>query len=301
MNITRGTATRADAAPDAEEPELDASELEEPETDAAAAANDADTLLDAGPSSADAATEAGDGTLPSMDAGLDAASTLDAAAPDGSELDAGESDAGESDAGESDAATADADSELDAQAQSDASDDGSADAALEAATPVLIDFEGLTGMGNSLVSVPLASRLSDYYLASTGAVFRGDDAFVGVVQLGRGHATSGVNGIGSSNVSGALSYSAPIRIEFFAPGDASRKATTNFVSIRGDNSPASGSAMLVAFDVSNVEVGRVSAADSSPGLTLSLSVANIQRVEISTTMPNIAFDDLQFNPVTPLP
>ena len=175
---------------------------------------------------------------------------------------------------------------------------------------VTIDFDSLPGMPNNQGAVvPGPSQLSNQLHPTTGAVFSSDVAYVAVVDLGLGHAISSslpgeiYNGIGGVDVGGNLSYGTPITVTFFNLLDASVKAVTNFVEIRGDQlNTTPGTATLTAFDINGVSLGSVMVNDVAGGLTLSLSVSGIHSVQISETFPTIAFDNLSFNPLTaPVP
>lgn len=165
---------------------------------------------------------------------------------------------------------------------------------------VLIDFEGLPGMANAPGSpVPVASQLSDQFRATVGASFRSGSPFVGVVDLGGGGTTSGVNAIGGSTPTGELTYGgAPplFTVTFFDPTNTSVQAITNFVSIRGDMFPAGGTITLQAFDVGGNLLGTDSEIDAG-GTTLSLSLAGIHSIQVTGDGSTVAFDDLRFNEV----
>jgi hypothetical protein len=164
----------------------------------------------------------------------------------------------------------------------------------------LITFEvvpGVTAMGTFFdgTPVPLESRLSNQLQLSQGVSFSSTVGYVALVNLGLGHATSGVTGIGGVNAADALRYNSPVVITFTLPGEPGTPAVTDFVSIRGDNFPvAGGSATMEAFDVNGVSLGITTVPDEA-GLTLSLSIPNIHSVRLTQTRSDIAFDDLRFN------
>ena len=163
------------------------------------------------------------------------------------------------------------------------------------AAPVLINFDDIQGMTNAPGTlVPLASQLSDDYLATTGALFSSTAPYVAVVTLGSGHAISAPDGIGGVNATGGLSYASPIFVTFFEVGSG-LPGVTDFVSIRGDQIAIAGSATLTAFGLDNSVIGSVTANDVSGGLTLSLALQGIHRVSVTETSATIAFDNLQFN------
>ncbi len=169
--------------------------------------------------------------------------------------------------------------------------------------PVLVNFEsipGMTAQGNfSGQIVPLAARLGTQLQTSTGVRFNSTAAYVALVRLGVGHAASGINGIGGVNAVNALQYSAPTVVTFSVPGSPSTPAVTDFVSIRADRFPGSGSMTMQAFDPGGTLIGSVTDADT--GGILSLSIPNIHSIRVTQTQSNIAFDDLRFNPVLPAP
>jgi len=148
--------------------------------------------------------------------------------------------------------------------------------------------------------VPLDARLSTQLQMSHGVTFGSVAGYVALVRLGSGHATSPPNGIGGVDASNLLEYDSPIVITFTMPGSPSTPAVTDFISIRGDQIAAAGSATMEAFDVSGALIGSVTAADVTGGLTLSLSIPNIHSVRLTQTQQSdIAFDDLTFHPLAP--
>ena len=173
----------------------------------------------------------------------------------------------------------------------------------------VITFEsvpGVTGMAFlDGMPVPLDARLGAQLQLSDGVSFSSIAGssivgYVALVNLGSGHATSGVNGIGGVDAANTLRYNSPVMITFTLPGDPSTPAITNFVSIRGDQfAVVGGSATMEAFDVNGLSLGSVTAADVMGGLTLSLTMPNIHSI-LLTQAPGslIAFDDLTFNPLS---
>jgi hypothetical protein len=169
---------------------------------------------------------------------------------------------------------------------------------------VTIDFDSLSGMPNSSgAAVPGPNQLSTQFHLATGAVFTSGENYVAVVNLGLGHAFSGLNGIGGVEGGGNLSYGTPITVTFFDPTNLLAKAVTNFVEIRGDQIANPGrTATLTAFDISGGVLGTDTKSDVAGGLLLSLSFSGIHSVQMSETLPTIAFDNLKFNTVTvPVP
>jgi hypothetical protein len=159
---------------------------------------------------------------------------------------------------------------------------------------VVIDFEGLTGMGNSPGSpVPAANQLSDQDLATDGVLFSSASPFAALVNLGVGHATSGSIGIGATNGSQALDYSGSIIASFFLSGSPGPLAVTDFVTVRGDTIGIGGPITLQAYDVG----GNLLASDveiDAGGTLLSVSVAGIHSVRFFSSTATVAFDDFSF-------
>ena len=173
-----------------------------------------------------------------------------------------------------------------------------------------ITFEnipGMTPMGSFFDNTdvppdtPLgSSRLGTQLQLSAGVSFSSEAAYVALVNLGSGHATSGIAGIGGVTAANILKYNSPMIITFTMPGDPTIAAVTNSVSIRGDNFPNTsgrGFATMEAFDVNGVLLTSVTVPDAV-GFTLSISTANIHSVQITQTLSDIAFDDLHFNPLS---
>jgi hypothetical protein len=147
------------------------------------------------------------------------------------------------------------------------------------AAAVTIDSDSISGMNNSPGSaVPLASQLSNQYLASIGVSFASESAFVAVIVhdsppgcgLPGGCPTvSPPNIIGGVKSDGTMNYGTLIRISFFDPSNPAANGITDFVKIRGEMVPEAGaSATIEAFDVNGVSLGTSNAPDSSIGLIL---------------------------------
>jgi hypothetical protein len=172
------------------------------------------------------------------------------------------------------------------------------------ADPIVLDFEGLSGMtffsGNP---IPAASQLSDQFLTTFGVRFSSGSPYVAVVNLGLGHATSGINGIGGSTPGGILTYAPanPIIAEFFDPFNPTQPATTDFVSLRIDL--LGGSGLFVTLEAFDVD-GNLLASQTLPdigGATLQVAAQGIHSVRYLGTADEggAAVDDFTFNPVTP--
>jgi PEP-CTERM motif len=160
-----------------------------------------------------------------------------------------------------------------------------------------VNFDGFTGMPNSPGTlVPAASQLSTQLLSS-GVRFSSLSNYIAVVVLGTGHATSGTLGVGGVTAGGALSYSAPILASFWDPANSATRGTTNFVQIRGDLIPISGTITMRVFDPLGALLATVTLPDAG-GTTLTYNGANVHSVEITGTSGTVAFDDFQFGAVT---
>jgi hypothetical protein len=171
--------------------------------------------------------------------------------------------------------------------------------------PIVLDFEGLTAMPpQSGRPIPPQARLSDAFLATHGVRFSSGSPYVAVVDLGPGHATSGVNGIGGSTATGILTYDRmnPIVASFFDPNNPSSRAVTNFVSVRGDLIGTGQSITLKAFDVNGRLIASATG-DDTGGATLAVTSPGIHSVQFLGTQDfgGVALDDFTFNPVTPFP
>ncbi len=183
-------------------------------------------------------------------------------------------------------------------------DVGSMDATPDAVVaPITIDFEMVDGVtpGGISGAVAAGSRLSNQLQAGYGVSFRSvDKPYVALVRLGSGHATSGLNGIGSVSASDTMAYST-MTITFSMPANPSLPAVTNQVSIRGDQIATAGTASVEAFDVDEVSLGKATVNDVSGGLTLLIAQPKIHSVTFTQVSKTIAFDDLVFNPLMPAP
>jgi hypothetical protein len=152
--------------------------------------------------------------------------------------------------------------------------------------------------------IPPEAQLFDAFLATHGVRFSSGSAYVAVVNLGPGHATSGVNGIGGSTPTGLLTYDRmnPITASFFDPNNPSLPAVTNFVSPRGDLIGTGQSITLNAFDVNGSLIASDTAADNG-GATLIVATPGIHSVQFLGTQDygGVALDDFTFNPVMSFP
>ena len=166
------------------------------------------------------------------------------------------------------------------------------------AQQVTIDFEALAAMsflGGS--PVPESAKLSNQLAEVYGAVFCSDGGapYVAVVELGPGHATSGVNGFGSVTTDDILSYATPTRVYFVVPSSPGTTGTVDFVSIRGDLRTASfGTVTLEAFDQGGTLLGSDIQIDFNP-VTLTVRHVGIHSIRVTQETGSVAFDDLTFS------
>lgn len=166
---------------------------------------------------------------------------------------------------------------------------------------VKIDFEAVAGVTPGLLSgsVPVVARLSNQLQLQYGVDFRSaEKPYVALVNLDAGHATSGVNGIGSVGADDMMAYGKMMTITFTVPKQPAVPAVTDFVSLRGDQIAISGTATLEAFDAKGVSLGKVTVADKAGGLKLEFQHAGIHAIVLSQVTSSIAYDDLEFSPLT---
>jgi len=167
------------------------------------------------------------------------------------------------------------------------------------AEPIVIDFEELT-------VPPEGTMLSDAFLTTYGVTFSSGSPYVWVFDIGIDHATSGTNAIVGSDSTGEWTSNRefPVVATFFDPNQPSTPATTDFVSVRGDNWGTSGeSVTLNAFDLQNNLISSFTTFDSG-GQTLSVSALGIHSVQFlgpASDLDGVALDDFTFNPVEPVP
>ncbi len=168
-----------------------------------------------------------------------------------------------------------------------------------------IDFESFPGnlrLTQGQIIEP-ASRLSDQLRSTLGISFSSGAPYVGVLALGLGHATSGVNGISGSNSNNQVDYTAfnPIDFRFWDPNNVTVASGTNSFSVRADNL-ASGQAMsLTAYDVNNNILSTWTGIDGAGTLmTVSSASSDIHRVRFVGNN-RTALDDVQFNTVAAVP
>jgi len=173
------------------------------------------------------------------------------------------------------------------------------------------NFDGFTGVIWNGGVVGPAAQISDDLVSLTGAVFstQGGSDFAAAVDLTTGfsgpHAPSTPNGVAGASLAGTLTYALPIRIAFFDPSNPTLPATTDSVSIQGDLVGNGGSnfAHLEAYDLDAVLLVADSNFDNvsgGPGV-MTVSATGIHFVLARSNDGTVAFDNLQFNEVVPVP
>ena len=172
----------------------------------------------------------------------------------------------------------------------------------------LITFEEpvLTAMANSAGSaVPLGAQLSTQFLSTLGVSFDSGAGYVAVANHGFPDLTpTPPNVIGGTNAFGQLDYTAVIRASFYDPSNTANKATTDHVKVLGELfGLGSGTVTLRAFDQFGGLLGQVTDTDDKPlgfGPVLELNLAGIHYVTFSGTSGTVAYDNFEFNTVTPV-
>lgn len=172
---------------------------------------------------------------------------------------------------------------------------------------VTLDFDGLPGMANRPAAnfppgdfVASAFRLSDQFLGSHGLLFSSESNADFVAVVNAVPVPSGMNGIGGVTSSYGLDYKVPLDIAFFAPGDRSRPAATDFVSIKGDTAPlGSGTVTFEAFDLSGVVLVTITEVDDHP-IVFTFAHPGIHRIRLTQTNGKVAYDDLSFSAPIPI-
>ena len=174
------------------------------------------------------------------------------------------------------------------------------------AAPITIDFETISGVTPSAAYnvgdfVPTTARLSTQLLGTHGVRFASlHQPYVGLLEIGVGHAASGKNSIGAVGLSNTVNFSDDIVVSFFDPQDGTTQAVTDYVSIRCDNSPTfPGPLRLEAYGVAGTLLSSDSQTDGA-GVLLSVSTPNIHYVRVMGDGSS-AFDDLTFNAPVAVP
>ena len=176
----------------------------------------------------------------------------------------------------------------------------------------VITFEespnGLTAMVNAPGTVvPLASQLTNQYLASSGVSFTSLAGYAALVNHGVGNPTASIpNIIGGTTADGRLDYDAAITISFFDIANTSVKAVTDSFKIQGDWVPlGSGQVFATAFDADGNLLASTSDTDNKifgvSGPVLQFSIAGIHSVVISGDNGTVGFDQLEYGTLMAVP
>jgi len=176
----------------------------------------------------------------------------------------------------------------------------------------VITFEeapnGLAAMVNAPGTVvPLASQLTNQYLASSGVSFTSLAGYAALVNHGAGNPTASIpNIIGGTTSDGRLNYNDAITISFFDIANTSVKAVTDSFKIQGDWVPlGTGQVFATAFDADGNLLASTSDTDNKvfgvSGPVLQFSIASIHSVVISGNNGTVGFDQLQYGTLTAVP
>ena len=176
----------------------------------------------------------------------------------------------------------------------------------------VITFEeapnGLAAMVNAPGTVvPLASQLTNQYLASSGVSFTSLAGYAALVNHGVGNPTASIpNIIGGTTADGRLDYDAAITISFFDIANTSVKAVTDSFKIQGDWVPlGTGQVFATAFDADGNLLASTSDTDNKvfgvSGPVLQFSIAGIHSVVISGDNGTVGFDQLEYGTLLAVP
>ena len=176
----------------------------------------------------------------------------------------------------------------------------------------VITFEeapnGLAAMVNAPGTVvPLASQLTNQYLASSGVSFTSLAGYAALVNHGAGNPTASIpNIIGGTTADGRLDYDAAITISFFDIANTSVKAVTDSFKIQGDWVPlGTGQVFATAFDADGNVLASTSDTDNKvfgvSGPVLQFSIAGIHSVVISGDNGTVGFDQLEYGTLLAVP
>jgi len=176
----------------------------------------------------------------------------------------------------------------------------------------VITFEeapnGLTAMVNAPGTVvPLASQLTNQYLASSGVSFTSLAGYAALVNHGAGNPSASIpNIIGGTTSDGRLNYNDAITISFFDIANTSVKAVTDSFKIQGDWVPlGTGQVFATAFDADGNLLASTSDTDNKvfgvSGPVLQFSIAGIHSVVISGNNGTVGFDQLEYGTLMAVP
>lgn len=139
------------------------------------------------------------------------------------------------------------------------------------------------------------SRITNQY-SNLGILMKN----VALVNLGSGQATSGINGIAPTSVSGKIDYGSQATFTFVDPQNNASPATTDYFAISTDQSGGSGNTTTISgYDLNGNFLGSVSHIDTG-GIMLQLqNIGKIHTIVVGSTLINhgsggIALDDVRF-------
>jgi hypothetical protein len=172
----------------------------------------------------------------------------------------------------------------------------------------VLDFEaplpaGLQAIGFSQgTSVPNSAMVTDQYI-DRGVLVAG----AALVELGKNHAASGVNGLAGVNSSGHVDYDAPVSFSFYSPASTRTKATTDYFAYSPDRAGSSNNVVaLTAYALDGSIVGSSNYTETgnfSPDSPLELkNLGDFHRVVVDTDLvrsQGIAMDLVQFGRLLP--
>lgn len=172
-----------------------------------------------------------------------------------------------------------------------------------------IDFESVPGVTATsdffqLSDAPLSSYLSDQLLSEYGVKLYSESPnpeAVAYIRLGQGHATSGQYGVGSIDAQSRIDYSIPLMASFFAAENPTLAAVTDAVSIAGDQASCCETLTIEAYDVNGDFLAATSATAQPGGTFLEISHPGIHTVRVLEASGTVAWDDLAFGELTPVP
>ena len=171
----------------------------------------------------------------------------------------------------------------------------------------IIDFEdplpdGLSAMSTFISgnTVPGSAIIADKY-SDMGIVFEN----AALVELGFGHAPSGINGIGGIDSDGNLDYGALITVNFVTPVNGS-DGVTDYFSVTTDLLGDSGNTItLSGYDIDGNYIGSSGFTEGSGGTVVELTgIGYFHSVVIDETYGitgGIALDLVEYGDVVPEP
>ncbi|MCA2701868.1 MAG: DUF4347 domain-containing protein [Microcystis sp. M179S2] len=169
----------------------------------------------------------------------------------------------------------------------------------------ILDFESPLPQGLSSVSfwqftsVPSTAKITNQY-APSGVLMSG----VALINLGLGHAASGVNGIGGIGSESSVDYDAPLTFQFVSSVNSSTPAYTNYFAISPDLWGGSGNNVkITAYGFDNTILGVTTYTETgnlSPSTPIEIqNVGKIYKVVVDASLAfvgggGIGFDLVKF-------